>query len=240
MIALSYSRLSDYRQCPRKFKLKYLDKAKNFQIDNNNKGPHLVRGENIHKGLEKYLIRKKAGEENIAPSSLDEVESTKPLINKLMTIYDLHPEHQLAINANFEQVDWFSKDAWFRVIYDIIGFGPDLLVGDYKTGKLTDYMGSLEHPGQLHLSALVAMAIWPKYQSVYASYFYVDHKKPVDIRLNRAQHFDKLKETLQMEHAQVNAETEWAPCKNQFCNFCEATKQQCPDFSRKMDTTLGQ
>lgn len=233
MIALSYSRLSDYRQCPLKFRLKYIDKVPNFQIDQANKNPHLVRGENVHKGLENYVIKLRAGESNIRPSTLKEVEDTKPLINHLMKSYELFPEHQLAINSRFEKVDWFSKDAWFRVIYDLIGFGPNLLIGDYKTGKLTDYMGSIDKPGQLHLSALVAFALWPEYDVVHASYFYVDHKKPVSIVLHRNEHFEPLKTQLQTEHDQVNSECEWGPKVNEFCKWCDATKDQCA-YSRKM------
>lgn len=77
--ALSHSRLSDFNQCPLKFKLKYIDKAVNFQMDAT-KSPHLVRGGNVHKALENYIIKVNAGEQNISESSLPEVEATKPFI----------------------------------------------------------------------------------------------------------------------------------------------------------------
>jgi hypothetical protein len=233
-MALSYSRLSDYRQCPNKFKLKYITKAKNF-IEDPNKSIHLVRGGNVHKGLENYVIKKRAGEVGIPASSLAEVESTKPLIDSLMTIYDVHPELQVAIDVNWQVVDWFSKDAWFRVIYDLIGFGRNLFLGDYKTGKFKDYTGSMDEPGQLHLSSLVAMAVWEQFEEVDNRYIYVDHKKTIDLKLTRTEHFETLKQSLIREHAEVNAETIWAPTKNEFCNFCQATLDQCIHAKR---TTL--
>lgn len=233
VMALSYSRITDFRTCPLKFRLKYIDKAPNFSEDSS-KSPHLVRGTNVHKGLENYIIKKNAGEENIRQSTLDEVEKTKPLIDNLMGFYKIHPEHQIAVDENFKLVDWFSKEAWFRVIYDMIGFGQDLLVGDFKTGKLTDYSGSLQEPGQLHLAGLIAMAVWPKFQEVRSMYIYVDHKKTIPVNLNREEHFELLKSKLVAEHNQINAEQDWEPCVNDFCKWCPATKNQC-SYSRKVE-----
>ena len=236
VMALSHSRITDFRTCPLKFKLKYIDKADVFKQDAS-KSPHLVRGTNVHAGLEKYIIKKNAGEEGIRVSTLDEVEKTKPLIDGLMSIYTIHPEQQVAVDVNFKQVDWFSKDAWFRVIYDMIGFGSDLFLGDFKTGKLTDYSGTLETPGQLHLSALIALAVWPTFEDVNCVYIYVDHKKTVPLKLNRTENFEILRDKLVAEHNQINAEQDWQPCVNKFCMWCEATKDLCC-YSRKVSTSV--
>lgn len=225
MIALSYSRLSDYRQCPRKFFLKYIEKAPNF-IEDSSSNPHLVRGSNVHKALEMYVVKKKSGQTEIPPSSLPEVERTKPLINNLMANFEIYPEMQIAINKDFKQVDWFSKEAWFRVIVDILGFGKQLFFGDYKTGKVTDYSGTMEKPGQLHLSSLVGMALWPTYEEIINIYLYVDHMKKVDLRLTRDS-YEPLKKKLIEEHDQVNSETAFCETQNEFCKWCAATKDQC-------------
>ena len=226
VMALSYSRLSDYRQCPLKFKLKYIIKAPNFQMKDEDKSPALVRGGNIHKQLEKYLIKLRAGENGIPASTLEEVEKTKPLIQSLMRTYDLHPELQLAIDKDFKQVDWFSKEAWFRVIYDLVGFGPDLYNGDYKTGKLTDYEGTLENPGQLHLSGMVALNVWPKFDVSKNRYIYVDHKKIISCDLTQDD-AKIVKEALMHEHNMVNTDTQHCAKSNRFCGWCDATKEQC-------------
>jgi hypothetical protein len=225
VIALSYSRMSDYRQCPHKYKGKYIDKRPEFYGDK--KSPHLIRGGNVHHALENYVVKKKAGENSIPVSSLLEVERTKPLIDKLMVSYDLHPEHQIAINDKFERVEWYSKEAWFRVIMDLIGFAHHLFIGDYKTGKISEYMGTLEIPGQLHLSSLIGMAIWPKFEEVHNAYIYVDHKKTDLLALNRTSHFKILKDRLIEEHLAINADTSFEPKKNEFCKWCDATNDFC-------------
>lgn len=230
MIALSYSRISDFRQCPRKFKLKYIEKAKNMLLEDKDKNVHLVRGKNVHDALQTYLIKKRAGED-VKPSSMIEVRNTTPIVDKLMLLYDLHPEKQIAINDQFEMVDWFAKDAWFRSIYDIIGFGRNgdktIFNGDYKTGKLTDYTGTMMEMGQLHMFALLSMALWPKAEKVDAVYLYVDHKKPVKQEFIRERDFETMKENLIIEHQRINDEQDFMPTKNQFCKWCDALSAQC-------------
>jgi hypothetical protein len=234
MIALSYSRISDFRQCPHKFKLKYIIKAPNFVMDQKDKSPHLIRGENVHKQLEKYIIKKRAGEVDIPKSSLNEVEQTKPLIDNLMKIYDLYPELQLAIDVNFQQVDWFSREAWFRVIYDMFGFGSNLFIGDFKTGKLNDYSGTMDELGQLHMSSVIGMAVWPDFDEVDTRYIYVDHKFTHPLKLKRSECFEHMKDKLIEEHEAINAEQEFRAKMNRYCGWCDANTDQC-SYSKKME-----
>lgn len=229
MIALSYSRISDYRQCPHKFKMKYLDKLPNFQIKDEDKSPALVRGGNIHKSLEKYVIAKLNGEEYDAV--MPEVTSTIPLIDKIMENYNVMPEKQIAIDENFKEVSWFDKNAYFRVILDLIGFGRDLLLGDYKTGKLTDYVGSDDKLGQLHMSAVVGLSLWEEFTSCTSVYIYVDHKVPVPIKMVRDD-VKRMRDSLVKEHYEINADITFAEKKNKYCGYCAATKSQCKFASK--------
>ena len=227
MIALSWSRISDFRSCPHKFRLKYLDKAPNFQLKDEDKSPALVRGGNIHKQLERYVTLKVndnlTGNEVWDPS----VQKTLPLVDGILGSFNVMPERQIAIDQNFQAVDWYSKQAWFRVIYDIIGFGKVLLLGDYKTGKLADYEGSIDTLGQLHMSAVVGMTLWPEYDKCASLYIYVDHKKTVPVDLDREEHYEVMKSSLIDEHGRINEEKEFPEKKNRYCCYCDATPQQC-------------
>lgn len=231
-MALSHSRLSDFNQCPRKFKLKYLDKVQNFK-EEDTKSPHLIRGTNVHASLEQYIIKKNAGEEGIRPSSLPEVESTKPLIDSLFNNYSsVLPENQVSIDDNWKQVEWFSKDSYYRAIFDMICIRKkDILIVDFKTGKLKDYTPENGY-GQLELSAAIALSLWSNVETVHTTYLYVDHKKS----LSKTYHQEdkpKLVQWFKQEHAKVNSENEFEPKVNEFCKWCPATKLQCP-FSRKL------
>lgn len=227
MIALSHSRLSDYEQCPLKFKMKYLDKKFPAESDS----PHLIRGSNVHKALENYVVKKMSDQVNIPPSSLPEVEGTKPFVDKLFMEFDeVMPEAQLAVDVEWNQCEWFSKSAYYRAIIDLIAKGESAaLVVDWKTGKMHDYGG---YGGQLHLTAAMVMCVYPQFEEVTTTYAYVDHKKAFPVKFQRAElpalikHFDD-------KSAEVNADTEFKPTPNEFCKYCPATKAMCK-YSRKM------
>lgn len=230
-MALSHSRLNDYNQCPKKFWHKYIGKTPSFKEEGTS--PHLVRGTNVHKALENYIIKLRAGEQDIRVSSLTEVENAKPMINNLFSLYDtVMPEAQVSINDAWKQVEWFSKDSYYRAIYDMICIrSSDIIIGDFKTGKFTDYTPETGY-GQLELSAAIALNIWPEVPEVHTVYIYVDHKKTVKKTFTRAD-APRLVQWFEQEHVKVNADTEFKAKPNEFCKWCPATKLQCP-YSRKL------
>lgn len=233
-MALSHSRLSDFNQCPKKFHLKYIEKAANFQMKQEDKSIHLVRGDNIHKALEAYLVKLKAGENNIQPSSLAEVEATKPLIDKYISTFGLdnvHPEAQVSINSDWKQVEWFDKQSYYRAIFDMIALGLDIaVINDYKTGKFKNYAPD-NGMGQLELSSAIGLSLWDV-KEIKTNYLFVDHKKSIQKTYTKADK-NRLVDHFTKEHDRVNAEKNFDPKANQFCTWCEATKKQCP-LSRKL------
>lgn len=233
-IALSWSRLSDYNQCPLKFKMKYIEKDGIFKEDDS-QSPHLVRGSNVHKALENYVVQKQSnGEIPVKVSSLPEVESTKPFVDRFLDNYQVViPETQIAINKDWQRVEWFSKDAYYRAILDLIAIRPeDVVVVDYKTGKMRDYDGGPSGKGQLHLSGAISLHLWPEIPMVTTTYAYVDHKQTIskkftqDDREELRAHFDR-------EYDKVNSDKEFKPKVNEFCKWCPMTRKQCP-YSRKL------
>lgn len=234
-MALSHSRLSDFNQCPRKFKLKYIDKASNMNPDDKDKSVHLVRGQNVHKSLENYVIKLNAGENDIEPSSMPEVQAARVYVDKVYAEYDQTlPELQLAVNDNYEQVGWFDKSTYWRAILDLIAINKiRAIIADYKTGKFAEYDGGPTGYGQLHLSGLLGLSLIPHVEEVETNYLYVDHRKFVK-RIFKRSELPTLQAHFDAEHEKVNTETEYKPKKNEFCKWCDANKAQCP-YSSKMD-----
>lgn len=232
--ALSHSRLSDFNQCALKFKLKYIDKAAEFKVEMD-KSPHLVRGSNVHKALENYVVKINAGEENIRESSLPEVESTKPFIAKIYAAYSkVYPELQISVNQDWDVVTWFDKASYYRAIFDLIAMKPDaVFLGDYKTGKFTEYTPPNGY-GQLELASAIALRAWPETEKVDTTYIYVDHKKTLTKSYTQTD-APRLVNHFIEEHQKVNAEENFDPKVNEYCKWCEATKNQC-SYSRKMST----
>lgn len=226
-IALSHSRLSDYIQCPRKFYVKYIAKEWPQETDS----PHLIRGNNVHKALENYIIGKTMNVQGLPTSSLAEVENTKPFVDKIISEFEkVHPEIQLAVDKNFRKVEWFAKEAYYRAILDMLAVNPTkAFIGDFKTGKINDYSG---FGGQLHLAAAMVLSILPTIEEVIAAYIYVDHKQVFPLKVTRAE-LPSLLEYYHGQSAEVNQDASFNPKINEFCKWCEAKKDHCP-YSRKL------
>ncbi|MDJ0952551.1 MAG: PD-(D/E)XK nuclease family protein [Acidimicrobiia bacterium] len=226
-IALSHSRLSTYQNCPRKFKLQFLDKA--FPDDSDN--PNFVRGNRIHEQLEHYVMWKNAGESFEKPPLAAESKNAVPIIEKIFDSYtSVLPEQKLCIDENWNKVGWFDKRAYLRAILDLIAFKPGRgLICDYKTGKVRNYDG---FGGQLHMNAAMLFAVEPDVQIIDVAYLFVDHKQTIKVQFHRDQ-YEEFKAHFVAQHDKVNAESDWAPKINQYCKWCPATRTQC-EFSKQL------
>lgn len=245
MIALSWSRLSTYMQCPRKFKLSYIDKV--FKEDE--KSIHLIKGEQLHKQMEEY-VEAISGRGTMPLGFSPEVKGALPYVDRIKDTYaSLHAEAQIAADIKWQPTEWFGRDTAWRAIWDCTALRPDTcLILDWKSGKVYPYDqrnadGSFKF-GQLHLSALMGLHRWPALGMIDTAYVYLEHKVIQRIRVSREPgqvdakgeavphmaetqlYFDQQFERVQMEKA-------WAPQANENCKWCPATKAQCP-MSRKL------
>ena len=238
MIALSWSRLSTYMQCPRKFHLQFITKS----FPEEEKSIHLIKGEQLHKQLEDYVIAKNGG----APMPLGfspEVRETLPYVDKLFTIYNqVYPEAQVACTPEWTPTEWFDRSVGWRAIWDVIGLRPETcFIGDYKSGRIYP-LG--ENFGQLHLSAVIALQRFRDTPVITAAYIYIEHKKIVPIKVSRepgltnadgtkVPHLQEVQTYFEQRFEEVQQETAWAPTPNDYCKWCPATKAMCK-FSRKL------
>lgn len=239
MIALSWSRLSTFMQCPRKFHLTYITKS--FPPEDG-KSIHLVKGEQLHKQLEDYVIAKN-GQSAMPLGFSPEVRETLPYVDKLFANFaEVYPEAQVAADVNWKTTEWFGKDTAWRAIWDVIALNPNIVyIGDYKSGKVYPYG---EKPGQLHLSAVMALERWPNVPEVRAAYVYIEHKQIHPIKVVREENvideqgkpvagLQSTKQYFVDWFDKVQVEKLWNPQPNEFCKWCPATKAQCK-FSRKL------
>ena len=113
MIALSWSRLSTFQQCPLKFHLQFISKT----FKEEEKSIHLVKGEQLHKQLEDYVIAKNGGAAMPLGFS-PEVKTTLPYVDKLYSLYDaIYPEAQIASTPQWKPAEWFDKSVGWRAIW---------------------------------------------------------------------------------------------------------------------------
>lgn len=239
MIALSWSRLSTFMQCPRKFHLQFISKT----FKEEEKSLHLIKGEELHKQLEQYVLARN-GQGTMPLGFTESVRETLPYVDKLYTLYDaLYPEAQLAATVDWKPTEWFGADVGWRAIWDITGLKPQTcFIGDYKSGKIYPYG---EGYGQLHLSAVMGLNRFPEVPEITAAYIYIEHKKVTPIRVSRKPtdqvdsagkpivHLAPVQTYFEGWFDKVQMEKNFDPIVNDNCKYCQATRTQC-QYSRKL------
>lgn len=232
MIALSWSRLNTYNQCPLKFNLQFITKT----FKEEEKSIHLIKGEQLHKQLEDYVTAKN-GAAAMPIGFSPEVRETLPYVDKLFTIYDaVYPEAQVATRVDWSPTEWFGKDAAWRAIWDVVGLSKNTCyIGDYKSGKVYPYGDGY---GQLHLSAVIALNRFQDVPEVHATYIYIEHRKITPIKVSREPgktypdgrpipHLKEVQDHFEKQFEKVQMEKNWDPTPNEYCKWCPATKMQC-------------
>lgn len=167
-IAWSYSRLTNYEQCPKKFW------HLSVQKDTKEGESEAMRyGNLVHKALEKRIAAGKP-----LPEQLGHLE---PLVAKFANAAgEKHAELQLAINRDFKPTGWFDRDTWGRAIIDLaIISGERALIVDWKTGKISDDFT------QQQVAACLFFIFHPEVEHMDLMYYWIKDKKPTTKSLSR-------------------------------------------------------
>jgi CRISPR/Cas system-associated exonuclease Cas4 (RecB family) len=164
----SFSRYQDYKQCPRKFKLKHIDRIKEPGSE------ALDRGAAIHELAENYLKGKIAR----IPKELKTFETE---FKKLKQLYKskvnaMHVEDNWAFTKTWDETQWDNwAHCWVRIKLDCAHLEQDgvLVVTDWKTGKFREEMNEA-YVEQLELYALSALLLKPWLKEVRPRLVYLD------------------------------------------------------------------
>ncbi len=228
-IALSWTRLEAFEQCPRKFQGSYITKEfpkPDFDAE------HFRKGRAVHKVIEnriKYgtpipypVTDDKGGEWYVDLTHLDKFLS---VVDKA-TDDEKHVERNIALDAQNRVVDWFNRGTAWRCAFDLcVVINETAIIIDWKTGKVK------QASDQLKLFAAFAFTVFPEVQRVVTAYIWCENQeaKPTIQTYDRAQHenlwleFGDRGELIQMANESGN----WPAKKNPFCKWCDALPSQC-------------
>lgn len=239
MIAHSFSRLNKFTTCPLAYKLAYIDKVKVP------KGEPLIFGDLVHRFMEKYVsfcVEQKVQSDvtqalAIADSLLDDpkVMQEAPLpVNRhdefrslcegaarqvIVTDQVFGAEVQYAFDREFKQVDWFSKQTWFRLKVDVIEKTGDdsVLITDYKTSWKAE-----GDDFQFDVYAWAIMHLFPPCQSVSAKLHFLRSgiEKPTKQPYARDD-LENLDKKILGLMKRIEAEKAFAPTPGAGCEYCE-------------------
>ncbi len=158
----SYSALSMYKMCPKKYY--HLKVAKDI-VEPQTEA--LTFGNRVHKVAENHV------KENVSlPKELDYLGG---MLSKLKELRgDKLCEYRMGLTEDLEPCGFFGKNVWWRGIADLIVLGDDkAYLIDYKTGKSSKYADVK----QLEILSLAIFKHFPKIKKVKAGLLFVISKE---------------------------------------------------------------
>lgn len=221
----SWSRFNDHRRCGLYAKLKYLDKLPEPG------SPAMERGGAIHKLGERYVL----GQIRILPEELKLFKEEFAYLRKV----GANVEGQLAVDRGWNPCDWFSRDAWLRVVTDARhqeNKGKTIVGIDYKTGKVYE-----ENDEQLSLYSPVLFAHHPEADELILKLWYLDAgeekvyryrregikaatKKPGGDAVDKRPSFDELKAAWAEKLHPLLTDRKFVATPNEKCRYCHFRK----------------
>lgn len=189
----SFSKISTYNTCPKKFDYQYVQKIGDIVVDN----PALAKGRCIHSILEYYPevkddikndnyyeIAKEICDKFILSDLGHYVTSNKPKF----------AEQKIALDNKLEPCDYKSQNVLFKGIVDQVLIDDDLYLNDFKSGKYVDF----KYQGfeQLMFYAIYFFKKFQNIKKIHISYLYVEHNMENKITLQREYFNNYLKQLL--------------------------------------------
>ena len=149
----SYSSLSLFQQCPRKYhRLRVVKNIKEGETE------ALIYGKEVHKAAEDYVR-----DGTPIPAKFEYI---KPYVDPLKDLPgEKLCEYQMGLTEALEPCGFFDKDVWWRGVADLLVVDGDKAhLIDYKTGKSSQYADVK----QLELLALATFKHFPSITKIKA------------------------------------------------------------------------
>lgn len=157
-IVWSYSSLSLFQQCPKKYY--HLRIAKDVKEPETE---HILYGKQLHEAAEFYI-----GKGTPLPPQFGFIQ---PHLDRLKALGDTHLcEYKMGLTRDLSPCGFFDKDVWWRGVADLIVINGDMAyVIDYKTGKSSRYADTK----QIEIMSLALFKHFPEVKRVKAGLLFV-------------------------------------------------------------------
>ena len=213
MTAWSYSSLSTFKQCPKKYY--HLKVAKDVKDVGSSA---MYYGNEVHKAAEDYIKTNTP-----IPAKFNYIKKTLDALNNIAGEKHCEIRMGLAKGDNlYKPTGFFAKDVWWRGIADLlIVNGEKAFLIDYKTGKNAKYADTK----QLDMLAGAVFVHYPEVKVVKSALAYVvsnefiQKKHTVDMYKSYLSVFDDALERLDV--AQEN--DVWNAMDGPLCAYCPVT-----------------
>lgn len=248
-VRLSFSRIDNYRNCPRRFRYAYIDRLPGVV------GPHLSFGTSIHSALEAFYDRKLPGmpsEEELLGFLYESWDSTgfegRPREEQL----DFYRHAQQVLTRYRRRVaDTYrlpaSTEAWFElpIGYEAVVVGSIDRVDvddegrfhiiDYKTNRKVQDRGRVARSLQLAIYALACRHLFGSLPATVCLDFVVPGV-PIEVPIEEID-LDGARDTILATAAAIR-EQAFEPTPNPLCDWCDF-RSVCPAWPDDPSQGLG-
>lgn len=166
--AWSFSRHADYRQCPLKAKLKYINKI------NEPANSAMERGSNVHNQAAAYI----KGAIPKMPLELKQHRTLFVALKNQFKNFDnmISVEESWAFKKDWSITRWDDwTGCWLRVKTDCARLKPPHLeIFDWKTGRFREEDKAIAYAEQLSLYSLAGFMLYPSVKTISAYLVYLD------------------------------------------------------------------
>jgi RecB family exonuclease len=226
----SYSKIDTFIQCPRKFKLNYIDKINLFS---ENKA--LEKGSRVHQIIELFEPTKYWKMPTFDYKLLDENEQKEAekialdfISSEMGKSYIMHPgmlghEIHMGLDKKLQPCNYYSSDAMLRGKIDyFMKYNKTAHVVDWKTGKVKDqrYMTN----DQVMLYGIWCFNMFPDIDEVIADYVYVEHNEKHSFTFSR-ENYKNYTQNYASKIKAIETESEHPMNVGPLCNWCDYKKQ---------------
>ena len=206
----SYSSLSLFQQCPKKYY--------HLRVEKDYKEPEtdaLLYGKRLHEAAEFYI-----GKDTPLPPQFAFIKNTLDLLKTLGEGGEFLCEYRMGLTRDLQPCEFFDKNVWWRGVADLVILKDDkAYLVDYKTGKSSRYADTK----QLEILALALFKHKPNIKLVKGGLLFLLANDFVKVDYEDSQQAEPwvkwLNETKQLEAAYENHV--WNPKPNFSC------KQYC-------------
>ena len=234
----SFSSISTFRQCPRKYYYRYLQKAEEVPVE------ALERGKRVHEAIQKRDCKKGGEEVKFALATMGRSARTPYKladVQNLVHVQDKEPvvelvEERFALSATWEPTHWEDDTAIFRGVVDYArvridraglaerlraGGGlllEDLISGvdlvDWKTGK------ARSERKQLTWYSLFFFAEYPSLLETTCQNVYVTEAKKSPVWRVTRDRAPEIQAEIEGALEQIRREDTWRERPTPLCNYC--------------------
>jgi len=250
----SVSKLETYQQCPYAFYLLYIKKiqapdtpskrvgkafheiAKNYllYLQQADLSSDKERAWKIAKELTVHLSDEERDDLfQILTKWLDRVEFDEEMRTTAMI------EEKIAIDKDFQPVDWLAPNVWFRWVMDrfYIRQGSLAIIDDWKIDRALPAQSKIEKSLQMRGYAWLMAMIYPDLEQFVIRLHYVRHSKMIEAVLNRGQALDG-RDLIMGVITKIEQDTQFEPRVSDRCHWCDL-KGECAKFKEALQLKGG-